>query len=50
MSTVQEVSLPEAGSTAAFQAEDAVKARGYWEQVWLRLKRDRLALAVERFG
>ena len=45
MSTVQEVSLPEAGSTAAFQAEDAVKARGYWEQVWLRLKRDRLALA-----
>ena len=45
MSTVQEVSLPEAGSPAAFQAEDAVKARGYWEQVWLRLKRDRLALA-----
>ena len=45
MSTVQEVSLPEAGGTAAFQAEDAVKARGYWEQVWLRLKRDRLALA-----
>jgi peptide/nickel transport system permease protein len=45
VSTVQEVSLPEAGSTAAFQAEDAVKARGYWEQVWLRLKRDRLALA-----
>ena len=23
----------------------AVKARGYWEQVWLRFRRDRVAIA-----
>jgi peptide/nickel transport system permease protein len=45
VSTVQEISLPEATDPAGFRADDAVKARGYWEQVWLRLKRDRLALA-----
>lgn len=43
MSTVEEtrVVLDVAGSapTAA-----VVKARGYWEQIWLRLKRDKLAL------
>ncbi len=45
MSTVQEISLPEATEATGFRADDAVKARGYWEGVWLRLKRDRLALA-----
>src|SRR5262245_42131262 len=24
---------------------EAVKARGYWEQVWIRLKRDKVAIA-----
>ena len=30
-------------------AAQAVKARGYWEQIWRRLKRDRLALAGGAF-
>jgi peptide/nickel transport system permease protein len=42
-----------AGLAGAVQAEtgtelgelEAVKARGYWEQVWLRLKRDKVAIA-----
>ena len=40
MTTVEEAQavLPTAGS-------DAVKARGYWELIWIRLRRDRLAIA-----
>jgi peptide/nickel transport system permease protein len=45
VSTVQEISLSDATEATGFRADDAVKARGYWEGVWLRLKRDRLALA-----
>ncbi len=38
------------GASIALDAEatfgtDAVKARGYWEQVWRRFKRDRIAIA-----
>ena len=29
---------------AAFDTSGAVKARGYWEQVWLRFKRDKIAI------
>ena len=43
MSNVQEVSLPEI-DTAGVGGEVTAKARGYWEGIWLRLKRDRLAL------
>ena len=45
MSTVQEINLGEAHAPLGLPAESAVKARGYWELVWLRLKRDRLAIA-----
>ena len=45
MSTVQEINLPEAHAAPGLPVEGAVKARGYWELVWLRLKRDRLAIA-----
>ena len=41
MTTVEELQ----GITTAVPAPDAVVARGYWEQIWLRLKRDKLALA-----
>jgi peptide/nickel transport system permease protein len=45
VSTVhEEISLPDV-DTAVVGTEAAVKARGYWEGVWLRLKRDRFALA-----
>ena len=27
------------------QGIEPVKARGYWEQVWIRFKRDRIAMA-----
>src|SRR4051794_27164291 len=30
-------------------APDAVQARGYWEQVWRRLKRDKVALVGGAF-
>ena len=43
MSTIQEVSLPEVDA-AEVGGEVTTKARGYWEGVWLRLKRDRLAI------
>jgi peptide/nickel transport system permease protein len=45
VSTVHEVSLPEVDASAGLAGDSAVKARGYWEGVWFRLKRDRLALA-----
>jgi peptide/nickel transport system permease protein len=45
VSTVQEIGLAEGTEPPGLQASDAIKARGYWEGVWLRLKRDRLALA-----
>jgi len=40
MSTVE-------GARASLQAPDveAVKARGYWELIWIRLRRDKLAIA-----
>jgi len=40
MTTVEEAqaALPTSGS-------DAVKARGYWELIWIRLRRDKLAIA-----
>jgi ABC-type dipeptide/oligopeptide/nickel transport system permease subunit len=49
MSTVDKVDVA-AGHGAAVVAPDVVaepevKARGYWELVWIRLKRDRVALA-----
>ena len=48
MSTVhEEIGLPV--DTAVAPGEAAVKARGYWEGVWLRLKRDRFALAGGAF-
>ncbi len=34
---------------ASFSAEGAVQARGYWELVWSRFKRDRLALTSVGF-
>jgi peptide/nickel transport system permease protein len=49
VSTVQEISLPEATAPTGLGGDDAIKARGYWEQVWLRLQRDRLALAGGAF-
>jgi ABC-type dipeptide/oligopeptide/nickel transport system permease subunit len=49
VSTVQEIKLPEIDAPSGFAAEGAVKARGYWELVWLRLKRDKLALAGGAF-
>ena len=33
-----------AGDAAANETEGAVRARGYWENAWRRLRRDRLAL------
>ena len=30
-------------------AVDAVRARGYWEQVWRRLRRDKVALGAAGF-
>ena len=45
VSTVQEIGGPDVGAPVAIAGEGSVKARGYWEQVWLRLKRDRIALA-----
>jgi peptide/nickel transport system permease protein len=42
--------LPSTGLGAAVAVEsgpelgEAVRARGYWEQIWLRLRRDRLAI------
>lgn len=41
MSTVEETRVV-LGPPAP--AQTAVKARGYWEQIWLRLRRDKLAL------
>jgi peptide/nickel transport system permease protein len=40
MTTVEEAqaTLPSSGS-------DAVKARGYWELIWIRLRRDKIAIA-----
>ena len=32
-------------STGSFAEEGAVKARGYWELVWIRFRRDKLAIA-----
>jgi len=32
-----------------FAGPEVVKARGYWEQIWLRLRRDKLALAGGAF-
>ena len=49
MSTIQEIGLREVDAGAGLPAEGAVKARGYWEQVWRRLKRDRFALAGGAF-
>ncbi|HET9243668.1 MAG TPA: ABC transporter permease [Gaiella sp.] len=49
MSTIhEEISLP-VDTAGAVGGEAAVKARGYWEGVWLRLKRDRFALAGGAF-
>jgi peptide/nickel transport system permease protein len=45
MSSVEDVRAALAGSGEAGLPEGLVKARGYWEQIWLRLKRDKLALA-----
>jgi peptide/nickel transport system permease protein len=33
------------GAEGEFGEPEAVKARGYWEQIWRRLKRDRVAIA-----
>ena len=44
MSTVQD-DRPRRGCRSAATPGERVKARGYWERVWLRLKRDRLAIA-----
>jgi len=49
VSTVQEISLPDSQTASEVGAEGSVKARGYWELVWLRLKRDRVALAGGAF-
>ena len=39
-------SLERAGQIAATGSQEGkVRARGYWEQVWRRFKRDRVALA-----
>ena len=48
VSTVQEISL-EPQAPPGVVVQDAVKARGYWELVWLRLKRDKLALTGAAF-
>ena len=32
-------------TTLPVPAVEAVKARGYWESIWLRLRRDKLAIA-----
>lgn len=44
MSSVEEVERILTGAERTAGGGD-VKARGYWEQIWIRLKRDRLALA-----
>jgi peptide/nickel transport system permease protein len=41
------VAQTEVGATAGDEA--AVRARGYWEGIWLRLRRDKLALAGAAF-
>jgi peptide/nickel transport system permease protein len=41
VSTVEDVH----GALGAEPIQGGVKARGYWEQIWFRLKRDKLALA-----
>ena len=49
MSTIhEEISLP-VDTAGAVGGEAAVKARGYWEGVWLRLRRDKFALAGGAF-
>ena len=46
MSTVRDIGLGDVDAPAGpVVGESAVKARGYWEGVWLRLRRDRIALA-----
>src|SRR5262245_64124433 len=35
----------ETGAGAALGDAEAVRARGYWELVWIRFKRDRVAIA-----
>jgi peptide/nickel transport system permease protein len=51
MSTTPSQLDPDIGIGVAVEAEvldpnaPAVKARGYWEQVWIRFRRDRVALA-----
>ena len=49
MSTVQEIDAMGVDAGTVVAPEGAVKARGYWEQVWRRLKRDRFALAGGAF-
>ena len=49
MSTVQEIDAMGVDAGTVVAPEDAVKARGYWEQIWRRLKRDRFALAGGAF-
>jgi peptide/nickel transport system permease protein len=41
VSTVEEVQ----GVLDAAPMQEGVKARGYWEQIWVRLRRDKLAIA-----
>ena len=53
MATATPSSIEPAADAAPIAVEDTsvdaatspVKARGYWEQVWIRLRRDRLAIA-----
>jgi len=49
VSTVQEIDAMGVDAGTVVAPEDAVKARGYWEQIWRRLKRDRFALAGGAF-
>ena len=49
MSTVQEIDAMGVDAGTVVAPEGAVKARGYWEQVWRRLRRDRFALAGGAF-
>ncbi|MDF2751045.1 MAG: peptide transporter permease [Gaiellaceae bacterium] len=39
------IALEVEGDIGSFEGGSGVKARGYWEQVWRRFKRDRVAIA-----